>query len=146
MQTPHLEKPLRFQCILGRGAPSVKLSGLDSVVATLTPSTEHPHGTSRQRTPRRHWRVCEKLLRAKRKAWRFLPFLTEEARVPVRRWAPLGVGTPTPGADASSEPQTAHPVCRPHGPLRRATVVRPRPTGWDFKHWLCPNVTLAINI
>lgn len=46
MQIPHLEKPLRFQCILGHGAPSVKLSGLDSVVATPTPSTAHPHGTS----------------------------------------------------------------------------------------------------
>lgn len=49
MQTSYLEKPLRFRCILGCGAPSVRPSGLNSVVATPTPSTEHAHGTSRRR-------------------------------------------------------------------------------------------------
>lgn len=44
MQTSSLEKPLRFERIWGPGAPSVKLSGLNSEVTTLTPSTEHPHG------------------------------------------------------------------------------------------------------
>lgn len=94
---------------------------------------------SHQRTPRRHWQVPEKKLHVKQSAWRLLLFLTEEARVPVRRWAPLGVGTPTPGVDSSSEPQTSHPVCSHTGRCGPSNA-----NSLGLKRQLCPNVTLAM--